>query len=677
MTKSSLYAAVSIGITPQELLNTLEKLSKIDISEETREFVIESTANYGKLRMVLENNKFYVESQDLKQLQKLCNRPSLQFCFEVPKRSEKGYDSQTGFLVRKEFVKQNRELENLGKAIDDLEQGTFEEEVEDDDAIQEKEQQHFNSTVEQRMEDDDDEGTRVNIYRREIVAAKREKVSKECNEQDMTMMEEFDFHNSSLPTLQIALKPTTKLRDYQSKSLSKMFSNKRARSGIIILPCGAGKTLVGVAAAATIRKSVIIITINTTSVNQWEDQIRAWTRFKKEEVPIIKLTSQNKSDLPHKDQACIVITTYSMAQRSNKGGVTEGAKIMFSIQQREWGLMLLDEVHVAPSDQFRTIVGKIKAHCKVGLTATLVREDDKVMDLYYLIGPKHYEANWMDLAAKNHLASVKCFEIWCPMSCEFYRRYMNASSASLKSRYYVLNPSKFRACEYLIKYHLEFGAKILVFMNHIESLRIYEKRLGYKAIYGAVKDRDREEILDQFRNPNSGVNVIFLSSVGDMGIDIPNANVLIQVSSHFGSRRQEAQRLGRILRKKDTTFGGDNSAYFYTLVSQDTSEMAYTHKRQRFLISQGYSFTVCDNFNETLLEEMQKNPVNGRIKKAPKTREDEEILLNQVEGHSLEPVLNKPKRKHKSLSKMSGDSNPKIMNMLRRHQEKQFKNSFR
>jgi len=271
---------------------------------------------------------------------------------------------------------------------------------------------------------------------------------------------------------------------------------------------------------------------------------------------------------------------------------------MDAITNQEWGLILMDEVHVVPAQMFRKVVSIIKSHCKLGLTATLVREDALINDLNFLIGPKLYEANWLDLAKDGHIANVQSNEVWCPMSKEFFREYLKPDNVPRRQMLYCLNPNKFQACQFLIEYHeRQRGDKIIVFSDNLFALREYATRLKRPFICGATSHGDRTRILYNFKH-NPQVNTIFLSKVGDNSIDVPEANVLLQISSHAGSRRQEAQRLGRILRAKRPRPGAEpeeHNAFFYSLVSQDTQEMYFSAKRQQFLVAQGYSFQVVSN----------------------------------------------------------------------------------
>ena len=206
---------------------------------------------------------------------------------------------------------------------------------------------------------------------------------------------------------------------------------------------------------------------------------------------------------------------------------------------------------MVPAQMFRKVINITNSHCKLGLTATLVREDSLIADLNFLIGPKLYEANWQDLVKQGFIANVQCMEVWCPMTKEFYAEYLKPGNSGRRQALYVMNPNKFRAAEYLIQYHesAERRDKIIVFSDNLFALEQYAKKMGKYMIYGATSHKERSALLHAFKT-SSEVNTLFLSKVGDNSIDIPEANVIIQISSHAGSRRQEAQRLGRILRAK-------------------------------------------------------------------------------------------------------------------------------
>ena len=273
-----------------------------------------------------------------------------------------------------------------------------------------------------------------------------------------------------------------------------MFGNGRARSGIIVLPCGAGKTLTGVTAAQTIKKSCVCLCTNAVSVLQWKFQFQLWTNIPDNRISCF---TRDKKDEIHPD-SCVLITTYTMVSFSGKRSAQSEA-VMNAIRSREWGLMLMDEVHVVPAKMFRRVVGSVKAHCRLGLTATLVREDDLISDLNFLIGPKLYEANWMDLTAQGFLANVQCIEVWCPMTGPFMQEYLSAKGPRLKQLLYVMNPSKLRTVEYLVRFHEERGDKIIVFSDLVYSLKFYAETLQRACIYGETSERERQAILGTFR----------------------------------------------------------------------------------------------------------------------------------------------------------------------------------
>lgn len=257
-----------------------------------------------------------------------------------------------------------------------------------------------------------------------------------------------------------------------------------------------------------------------------------------------------------------------------------------------------------------------------------MREDDKIDDLNFLIGPKLYEANWMDLAQKGHIANVQCAEVWCPMTAEFYQEYLR-ENARKRMLLYIMNPTKFQACQFLIHYHEKRGDKIIVFSDNVYALQEYALRLGKPFIYGSTPQQERMKILQNFQH-NDQINTIFLSKVGDTSIDLPEATCLIQISSHYGSRRQEAQRLGRILRAKRRNDEGFN-AFFYSLVSKDTQEMYYSTKRQAFLVDQGYAFKVI-----THLSGMEQLPDLAYSSARERRELLQQVLLKNEDAAGLE-----------------------------------------
>ena len=554
LTPYSLYAAVSVGLEPEDIIEVLNRLSKVPVPKPVFDFIREYTMSFGKIKLVLKQNRYFVESSHPEILQLLLRDPIIG-------------DSRI------------RPTESADRDEHRQAQGA-------EQPPKDGEQDLFSAVIGVYDADELDEDDAVHSF--EIREEEIERVKRRCNDLGFPMLEEYDFRNDKLnPDLDIDLKPITHIRPYQEKSLAKMFGNSRARSGIIVLPCGAGKTLVGITAACTIKKSCLVLCTSSVSVMQWRQQFLQWSNVQDSQVSVFTADEKQKFS----GAAGIVVSTYSMVANTGKRSHTS-QKMMNFLESREWGFILLDEVHVVPASMFRRVLTKIKAHAKLGLTATLVREDEKIDELNFLVGPKLYEANWMDLAAKGHIATVQCAEVWCPMTAEFYREYLRERSRK-KMLLYCMNPTKFQAAQYLIHYHESRGDKIIVFSDNVYALEAYAIKLGKPYIHGGTPQIERMRILQNFQH-NPIVNTIFLSKVGDTSIDLPEATCLIQISSHFGSRRQEAQRLGRILRAKRRNDEGFN-AFFYSLVSRDTAEMYYSTKRQQFLIDQGYAFRVIMN----------------------------------------------------------------------------------
>ncbi|CAI8619469.1 unnamed protein product [Vicia faba] len=621
LTPHSLYAAVSVGLETETIISVLNKLSKTKLPKEMIKFIHDSTANYGKVKLVLKKNRYFVESPFPEVLKTLLRDDAIARARII---SEGSYGDRF----------------TISKAAGEIE-GTHDEllnEAEVAAAAEEKETHAF-----------------------EVDPAQVENVKQRClpNALNYPMLEEYDFRNDTVnPDLDMELKPQAQPRPYQEKSLSKMFGNGRARSGIIVLPCGAGKSLVGVSAACRVKKSCLCLATNAVSVDQWAFQFKLWSTIREEQI--CRFTSDSKERF--RGNAGVVVTTYNMVAFGGKRS-EESEKIIEEIRNREWGLLLMDEVHVVPAHMFRKVISITKSHCKLGLTATLVREDERITDLNFLIGPKLYEANWLDLVKGGFIANVQCAEVWCPMTKEFFTEYLKKENSKKRQALYVMNPNKFRACEFLINYHERArGDKIIVFADNLFALTEYAMKLRKPMIYGATSHVERTKILHAFKT-SKDVNTVFLSKVGDNSIDIPEANVIIQISSHAGSRRQEAQRLGRILRAKgklqDRMAGGkeEYNAFFYSLVSTDTQEMYYSTKRQQFLIDQGYSFKVITSLppsdegsrlNYHHLEDQLA--LLGKVLNAG----DDAVGLEQLEEDSDELALKSARRSQGSMSAMSG-----------------------
>ncbi len=608
LTPYSLYAAVSVGLETENIVRVLGQLCKTPLSAGIVAFIRSCTLSYGKVKLVLHHNRYWIESAFPSVLQLLLRDPEVASCRLLQDTSKtaalpsgggtRGLPEGAGgdggkaedplALVRAAVAKDARvapidALVQLCDQQDALEAISASSRAGSTPSLQQPEGKA--STAASGPDDLSDTDQAAIVHSFEVRPESVEAVKKRCIDLDYPMLEEYDFRQDDRnASLSIDLRPAIAIRPYQEKSLSKMFGNGRARSGIIVLPCGAGKTLVGITSICTVRKSALVLCTSAVAVEQWYQQLKLFTNIR--ESQLARFTSEHKE--PFSSDAGIIISTYTMVAYGGRRSY-EARKMMERIQGTEWGLLVLDEVHVVPANVFRRVLTTVAAHCKLGLTATLVREDDKIDDLNFLIGPKLYEANWLDLASQGHIATVQCAEVWCPMPGDFYREYLEESSRK-RRLLATMNPHKFQACQYLIDFHERRGDKIIVFSDNVYALRSYALKLKRPHIYGETGQTERMRVLQLFQS-SPLVNTIFLSKVGDTSIDLPEATCLIQISSHFGSRRQEAQRLGRILRAKKRHEEGFN-AFFYSLVSRDTEEMYYSSKRQQFLIDQGYAFKV-------------------------------------------------------------------------------------
>ncbi|KAI4163656.1 MAG: hypothetical protein LQ342_002690 [Letrouitia transgressa] len=614
LTAHSLYAAVSVGLIPQDIINVLDKLSKTPLPANLKRWIYECTAAYGKVKLVLKHNHFYLETSDSSVLQELLKDDII-----GAQRAQSNND-----IITEKAPKLGGVIIPGTKDAAGLKQQPSSTNGPQGSAAAQNVVQEKDMVLALREDDDDDDEQQIHSV--EIPTPNVEVVQKRCLDLNYPVLEEYDFRNDETnPNLEIDLKPSTHIREYQEKSLSKMFSNGRARSGIIVLPCGAGKTLVGITAACTIKKGIVILCTSSMSVVQWRNEFLRWSNINPDDIAIF--TSDNKEKFV--GSTGIIVSTYSMVTQT-RARSHDAQKMMDFMTSREWGLMILDEVHVVPASIFRKVTHSIATHSKLGLTATLLREDDKITDLNFLIGPKLYEANWMELADQGHIAKVQCAEVWCPMTPEFYQEYLRESSRK-RALLYIMNPRKFQACQFLIDYHEKRGDKVIVFSDNVYALQRYALKLQKFYIFGGTPQAERLRVLENFQHSDQ-VNTIFLSKIGDTSLDLPEATCLIQISSHYGSRRQEAQRLGRILRAKRRNDEGFN-AFFYSLVSKDTQEMYYSSKRQAFLVDQGYAFKVI-----TQLHDIEKLPGLAYASAAEHRELLQEVMLQNETSADVEKI---------------------------------------
>jgi DNA excision repair protein ERCC-3 len=368
------------------------------------------------------------------------------------------------------------------------------------------------------------------------------------------------------------------VRDYQREAADVFYAggDVRGGSGVIVLPCGAGKTIVGIAAMALLQKSTLILTTSITAVKQWKREILDKTTLTGDEVK--EYTGETKDIGP------VTVATYQiLTYRPDK---TEDFPHFGLFEQRDWGLIVYDEVHLLPAPVFR-VTATIQARRRLGLTATLIREDGREGDVFSLIGPKKYDVPWRELETKGWIASATCTEIRVALPDDAVRMEYAVADHRAKYRIASENPAKGDiVAELLARYH---DQRVLVIGQYLAQLRDLAKRFDLPLITGSTPSGEREDLYNKFRAGE--VRHLILSKVGNFAIDLPDANVLIQVSGTFGSRQEEAQRLGRILRPKSS---GEGDAHFYTLVTRDTRELDFAHHRQMFLTEQGYSYEILD-----------------------------------------------------------------------------------
>ncbi len=374
--------------------------------------------------------------------------------------------------------------------------------------------------------------------------------------------------------LRFSLRKTTlsgtefSLRFYQAEA-AYLFSQWKEGSGVIVLPCGAGKTIVGIAIMNDIQENTLIIATNLEALHQWKRELLDKTTLSEDQIG--EYTSQEKSIRP------VTLTTYPMLVHRKSSSEERHLNIL---TQHQWGLIIYDEVHILPAPIFRMTTA-IQSKRRLGLTATLVREDNQEGEVFSLIGPKIYEHGWKSLEQQGWIATARCYEIRVPLSGEDFDTYLRASQRQ-RFRIASENINKLLVVEYLLDRFRD--QNILIIGHFLEQLEEISRAFGIPLVTGQTPTEEREKLYDAFRKKE--ITTLIVSRVGNFSIDLPGANVAIQVSGIFGSRQEEAQRLGRILRPQA------QDAHFFTIVSQNTIEEEFAKRRQMFLIEKGYTYEV-------------------------------------------------------------------------------------
>ena len=359
------------------------------------------------------------------------------------------------------------------------------------------------------------------------------------------------------------------LRDYQNYAAESFWEGG---SGVVVLPCGAGKTIVGAASMAQAQTTTLILVTNTVAGRQWRDELLRRTTLTPEEIG--EYSGERKEIRP------VTIATYQVVTRKTKGEY----RALELFDSRDWGLIIYDEVHLLPAPVFR-MAADLQSRRRLGLTATLVREDGREDDVFSLIGPKRYDAPWKELEMAGYIATAECVEVRTTLTDEERLTYATAETRE-RYRLAACSAGKLKVVDKLLAQHA--GQQTLIIGAYVDQLEEIAQRIDAPLIDGKTTTKKREQAFQAFRDGE--ISTLVVSKVANFSIDLPEAAVAIQVSGTFGSRQEEAQRLGRLLRPK--TDGAE--AVFYTVVARDTLDAEYAMHRQRFLAEQGYAYRLVD-----------------------------------------------------------------------------------
>ena len=359
------------------------------------------------------------------------------------------------------------------------------------------------------------------------------------------------------------------LRSYQQQAIDSFFAGG---SGVVVLPCGAGKTLVGAGAMARAKTTTLILVTNTVSVRQWRSELLKRTSLTEDEIG--EYSGQMKQIKP------VTIATYQILTARRGGAYTH----LSLLDAMDWGLVIYDEVHLLPAPVFK-LTAELQAKRRLGLTATLVREDGRESDVFSLIGPKRFDAPWKQIEAQGFISPANCYEVRIDLPHSERLEYA-ASGDDDRYRLASTAPAKLGVVRQLVERHE--GERILVIAQYLDQIDQLADALGAPRVTGHTPVAERERLFQEFRDGTTPVLVV--SKVANFSVDLPEATVAIQVSGSFGSRQEEAQRLGRLLRPKQSGL----PANFYSLVARDTVDQDFAQNRQRFLAEQGYSYTIMD-----------------------------------------------------------------------------------
>lgn len=552
LTALSLWNASGAGFTPQQAIGVLRDFARYDVPQSVEVWIEETAGRFGKLRLVqgpVVEIKPALTIIDDKKTKKASSA-------KTEGEEKKLYEEYLYLVTENPMVYREIGASSVGKKL--LIPSTYDESA-----------QKVNSTLVKVSEAEKKNCFMLNLTDRGTV--KQELLRLGWPVKDDVPLTEGE-------PLEVNLRKETKtgrpfnIRSYQKEAASALVGDKGPGTGFgtIVLPCGAGKTIVGMSVMDLLKTSTLIITTNISAVHQWIDELLDKTDLTAD--MIAEYTGENKTIKP------VTVATYQiLTWRPTK----DGPYPHFSIfRQRNWGLIIYDEVHMLPAPVFR-VTAEIQAIRRVGLTATLVREDGCEGNVFSLVGPKRYDVPWKDLESSGWIASAECIEMRLDLSEEKELEYA-VSEPRKKHRIASENPEKLKVVQTLVKENPE--DKILIIGQYLDQLAEISKLLSSPIITGKTPNEERDKIYSDFRAGK--IRVLVVSKVANFAIDLPDASMAIQVSGTFGSRQEEAQRLGRILRPKE------RKSRFFTLITRNTVEEDFGANRQKFLAEQGYAYRV-------------------------------------------------------------------------------------
>jgi len=517
LTPLSLWNAAATGYTAEKIIQLLNKYVKFPLAYQVEQSIIDDMQKFGKLQLVMYDHRLFLIAKEKEDLQNIISYSSLVSFFSGELRS--------------------LELQN---------------------------------------------GSWMGI---EVIPSKRGELKQQCIKLGFPIKDEAGYKEGDPLSLTWAETLSSgepfSLRIYQEEAIQAFYQDGShlGGHGVLVLPCGAGKTIIGIGSIVKHQCATLILTTNTSSVKQWKREILDKTDLTDEMVG--EYTGESKEIKP------ITIATYQIL--TYKDSKDEQFVHLGLFNERNWGLIIYDEVHLLPAPVFRA-TASIQSTRRLGLTATLVREDGKQEDVFSLVGPKRFEIAWKELENQGYIAEAICTEVRVDFD-SFLKQQYYMTGPRQQIRIAQENPNKIPVVQKLLKKHQ--GLPVLIIGQYVDQLEQLGVLLQIPVITGKMKQEERERLYKQFRNGE--IMVLGVSKVANFAIDLPDATVAIQISGTYGSRQEEAQRLGRILRPKKEY----NMAHFYHIVTRDSKDQEYAMKRQLFLIEQGYRYELMDVTEES------------------------------------------------------------------------------